>query len=168
MLVPNPKLVPLALSDDERRVLEGWTRRRTTAQALALRARIVLACAESGESNTVVAQRMNLGRHTVATWRARFLRDRLNGLSDEPRPGRPRTITDEQVEQIVVTTLETKPVNATHWSTRSLATQTGMTQSAVARFEAGGTVPTLLVLGRIARALDADLTVRVAPRSGAA
>ena len=100
MLVPNPQLVPLVLSEEERRVLEGWTRRRTTAQALALRARIVLACAESGESNTVVAQRLNLSRHTVGTWRARFLRDRLDGLSDEPRPGRPRTISDAQVEQV--------------------------------------------------------------------
>lgn len=131
--MPNPKLPPLILSDDERRMLESWTRRRTAAQALALRARIVLTCAETGESNTDVAQRMNLDRSTVATWRARFVRDRLDGLSDESRPGRPRTITDEQVEQIVVTTLETKPANATHWSTRSLAAQTGMTQSAVSR-----------------------------------
>ena len=133
MVVPSPKLVPLTLSDDERRVLESWTRRRTTAQGLALRARIVLACAEAGESNTVVAQRLDLDRHTVTKWRARFVRDRLDGLSDEPRPGRPRTITDEQVEHVVVTTLETKPANATHWSTRSLAAQTGMTQSAVSR-----------------------------------
>ncbi|WP_431910791.1 IS630 family transposase [Amycolatopsis thermoflava] len=130
--MPSPKLVPLTLSDDERRTLEGWTRRRTTAQALALRARIVLACAEGG-SNTDVARRLSLDRHTVTKWRARFVADRLDGLSDEPRPGRPRTISDEQVEQVVVTTLETKPANATHWSTRSLAAQTGMTQSAVSR-----------------------------------
>jgi transposase len=131
-VVPSPKLVPLILSDDERRTLEGWTRRRTTAQALALRARIVLACAEGG-SNTVVAQGLGVDRDTVATWRSRFVRDRLDGLTDEPRPGRPRTISDEQVERIVVTTLETKPANATHWSTRSLAAQTGMSQSAVSR-----------------------------------
>ena len=131
-MVPSPKLVPLILSDDERRTLEGWTRRRTTAQALALRARIVLACAEGG-SNTVVAQGLGVDRDTVATWRSRFVRDRLDGLTDEPRPGRPRTISDEQVERIVVTTLETKPANATHWSTRSLAAQTGMSQSAVSR-----------------------------------
>jgi transposase len=130
--MPSPKLVPLTLSDGERRTLEGWTRRRTTAQALALRARIVLACAEGG-SNTEVAGRLGLDRHTVTKWRARFVADRLDGLSDEPRPGRPRTISDEQVEQVVVTTLETKPANATHWSTRSLAAQTGMTQSAVSR-----------------------------------
>ncbi|QFU90214.1 IS630 family transposase [Amycolatopsis sp. YIM 10] len=130
--MPSSKLVPLVLSEEERRVLVGWTRRRTTAQGLAMRARIVLACAEGG-SNTDVAGRLRLNRSTVATWRARFVRDRLDGLSDEPRPGRPRTITDDQVEHVVVTTLETKPVNATHWSTRSLAAQTGMTQSAVSR-----------------------------------
>jgi transposase len=131
--VPNPKLVPLVLSEEERRVLQGWERRRTTAQALALRARIVLACAGSDESNTVVAQRLNLSRHTVGIWRSRFLRDRLDGLCDEPRPGRPRTISDDQVEQVVVTTLETKPANATHWSSRALASQIGMSQSAVSR-----------------------------------
>ena len=130
--MPSAKLAPLTLTDQERRILEGWTRRRTTAQGLAMRARIVLACADGG-SNTHVAERLQLNRSTVATWRARFVRDRLDGLSDEPRPGRPRTITDEQVEHVVVTTLETKPVNATHWSTRSLAAQTGMTQSAVSR-----------------------------------
>ena len=130
--MPSSKLVPLTLTDEERQVLEGWSRRRTTAQGLAIRARIVLTCAEGG-SNTDVAEQLQLNRSTVATWRARFVRDRLDGLSDEPRPGRPRTITDEQVEHIVVTTLETKPANATHWSTRSLATQTGMTQSAVSR-----------------------------------
>ncbi|AXB43009.1 IS630 family transposase [Amycolatopsis albispora] len=130
--MPSAKLVPLTLTDEERRILEGWTRRRTTAQGLAMRARIVLTCAEGG-SNTDIAERLRLNRSTVATWRARFVRDRLDGLSDEPRPGRPRTITDDQVERVVVTTLETTPVNATHWSTRSLAAQTGMTQSAVSR-----------------------------------
>lgn len=130
--MPSSKLVLLVLSEEERRVLVGWARRRTTAQGLAMRARVVLACAEGG-SNTDVAGRLRLNRSTVATWRARFVRDRLDGLSDEPRPGRPRTITDDQVERVVVTTLETKPVNATHWSTRSLAAQIGMTQSAVSR-----------------------------------
>lgn len=132
MAVPSPKLVPLTLSDDERRTLESWTRRRTTAQALALRARIVLACAEGG-SNSDVARLLNISRHPVTKWRGRFVRDRLDGLVDEPRPGRPRTITDDQVEHVVVTTLESKPDNATHWSTRSMAGHTGMTQSAVSR-----------------------------------
>ena len=130
--MPSSILVPLIVSDEERRTLEGWSRRRTTAQGLAMRARIVLACAEGG-SNTDVAQRLQLNRGTVASWRARFVRDRLDGLTDEPRPGRPRTITDAHVEHVVVTTLETKPANATHWSTRSLAAQTGMTQSAISR-----------------------------------
>ena len=130
--MPSSKLVPLVLSDEERLILDGWTRRRTTAQGLAMRARVVLACAEGG-SNTEVADRLQLSRNTVAMWRARFVRGRLDGLCDEPRPGRPRTITDEQVEHVVVTTLETKPANATHWSTRSLAAQTGLTQSAVSR-----------------------------------
>jgi transposase len=130
--MPSSKLAPLTLTDEERRVLEGWSRRRTTAQGLAMRARIVLTCAAGG-SNTEVAERLQLNRSTVATWRARFVRDRLDGLSDEPRPGRPRTITDDQVEHVVVTTLETTPAGATHWSTRSLAAQTGMTQSAVSR-----------------------------------
>lgn len=130
--MPSPKLAPLTLSDDERRTLEGWARRRKTAQALALRSRIVLACAEGG-SNTAVAGRVGVGRNTVTTWRARFLRDRLDGLTDEPRPGRPRTITDEQVERVVVTTLEATPPDATHWSTRSLAAATGMSQTAVSR-----------------------------------
>jgi transposase len=130
--VPSPKLVPLRLSDDERRVLESWSRRRTTAQGLAMRARIVLACAEGG-SNSEVAGRLGLHRGTVSTWRARFVRDRLDGLTDEPRPGRPRTITDDQVEQVVVTTLESTPKDATHWSTRSLAARVGLNQTAVSR-----------------------------------
>jgi transposase len=124
--------VPLGLSDDERRVLESWSRRRTTAQGLAMRARIVLACAEGG-SNSEVAGRLGLSRGTVSTWRARFVRDRLDGLTDEPRPGRPRTISDEQVEHVVVTTLETTPTDATHWSTRSLAARVGLNQTAVSR-----------------------------------
>ena len=132
MVVPSPKLAPLTLSDEERRTLEGWTRRGKTAQALALRSRIVLACAEGG-TNTAVAERVGVDRNTVATWRARFLRDRLDGLTDEPRPGRPRTITDEQVERVVVTTLESTPPDATHWSTRSLAAATGLSQTAVSR-----------------------------------
>jgi transposase len=122
----------LTLTDEDRRTLEGWTRRRKTAQALALRARIVLACAEGG-SNIAVAARLGVARGTVATWRSRFLRDGRDGLLDEPRPGRPRTVTDEQVEQVVVTTLEQTPADATHWSTRSMAARTGMSQSAVSR-----------------------------------
>ena len=115
--------------------LKAWARRPKTAQALALRARIVLRCAGGAgtDANTVVAAELGLERGTVAKWRSRFLVDRLDGLLDEPRPGRPRTVTDEQVEQVVTTTLESTPRNATHWSTRSLAAELGMSPSAVQR-----------------------------------
>ena len=91
------------LTGDERRTLENWVKRRSTAQGLALRARIVLACAQGG-SNVAVAARLGVSRTTVRKWRTRFLRDRLDGLPDEPRPGVPRTITDTQVEEVVVLT----------------------------------------------------------------
>jgi transposase len=90
----------------------------------------VLACAE-GASNAAVATRLGISRPTVTKWRSRFVAHRLEGLADEPRPGAPHTITDEQVEQVLVMTLETTPTDATHWSTRSLARATGMSQSAV-------------------------------------
>jgi transposase len=130
--VPGPKVAPLELSDEERRVLEGWSRRRTTAQALALRSRIVLACAEGG-SNTQVAVRLGISRETVRKWRTRFAASRLDGLADEPRPGAPRKITDAQVEEVIVKTLEQSPSNDTHWSTRSMAAATGMSQTAISR-----------------------------------
>jgi transposase len=131
--VPSPKLEPLVLSDDERRVLEGWSRRRKTAQALALRSRIVLACAEGG-SVTAVAGELGVSRTTAAKWRSRFAEQRLQGLSDEPRPGRPRSVTDEHVERVITATLEQAPPGGdTHWSTRSMARSAGMSQSAVSR-----------------------------------
>jgi transposase len=131
--MPSPKLAPLTLSDDERQVLEGWARRRKTAQALALRSRIVLA-SDGGASVSAVAAELGISRTTAAKWRSRFLEDRLDGLNDEPRPGRPRTITDEQVEAVITRTLEeTGPGEDTHWSTRSMASATGMSQTAVSR-----------------------------------
>ena len=130
--MPAPTAVAIELSDDERARLEAWSRRRTTAQALALRARIVLAAAE-GLSNSQIAERERVSRPTVTKWRNRFGALRLEGLLDEPRPGRPRTVTDEQVEAIVIATLESKPKNATHWSTRSLAEHLGLSQNAVWR-----------------------------------
>jgi transposase len=130
--MPDPRLVPLVLSDDERRTLENWSRRRSTAQGLALRARIVLACADGG-SNTAVAARLGVARSTVTTWRARFLARRLDGLHDEPRPGVPRTITDAQVEEVIVRTLEEVPQGATHWSKRELARQAGISPTSVHR-----------------------------------
>ncbi len=125
-------LPPITLSDDDRRTLQAWARRPTSAQRLASRARIVLACAE-GIGNDQVALRVGVGRVTVGKWRRRFLDARLDGLNDEPRPGAPRTITDDQVDQVVARTLETKPKAATHWSTRSMAGELGLSQTAVAR-----------------------------------
>jgi transposase len=130
--MPSFLLVPVELSDDERAQLESWTRRRTSAQALALRSRIVLLAAD-GLNNTEVAAELGIHRNVAGKWRSRFLEHRLDGLTDEPRPGRPRTITDEQVEEVVIKTLESTPKDATHWSTRSMAREVGLTQSAVQR-----------------------------------
>ena len=130
--MPSPTAVPIELSDDERLALEGWTRRRTSAAALSQRARIVLACA-AGEGNTHIARRLGVHRNTVALWRGRFLQWRLDGLLDEARPGQPRKITDEKVEEVITKTLESAPKNATHWSTRSMAAEVGLNQTAVAR-----------------------------------
>jgi transposase len=128
----GPKLPDLVLTDSERATLAQWTRRRTTAQALALRARIVLACAE-GRPNGDVASAERVSRPTVGRWRQRFVEQRCDGLLDEPKPGAPRRITDIDVERVLTTTLESTPRDATHWSTRSLAKQCGMSQTAVAR-----------------------------------
>lgn len=130
--MPGSVAVPIELSDDERAQLEVWTRRRTSAQALAQRSRIVLLAAE-GLTNTAIAERLGVHRPMVTKWRSRFAEHRLEGLTDEPRPGRPRTVTDEQVEEVIVKTLETTPKDATHWSTRSMAREVGLTQSAVLR-----------------------------------
>jgi transposase len=127
----DSRLEPLVLSDAERRTLENWAKRKT-AQGMALRARIVLACAE-GRSNTAVSTRLRVSRVTVTKWRARFLARRLDGLSDEPRPGVPRTITDVQVEEVVVRTPEEVPEGATHWSKRELARQMGISPTSVHR-----------------------------------
>jgi transposase len=130
--MPTPIAAEVVLTDEERARLEAWARRPTSAQALAVRSRIVLSAAE-GLGNTQVAQRLGLTRGTVSRWRARFVVDRVDGLLDEPRPGRPRTVTDEQVEAVITTTLESTPRDATHWSTRSMATELGLSQSAVSR-----------------------------------
>jgi len=131
MAVGRP-LPPLHLSAEERETLERWSRRRKTAQALALRARLILACA-AGEKNQDVAAAFRVTRPTVGKWRARFIERRLDGLLDEPRPGAPRRITDADVERVITRTLESKPKDATHWSTRSMARACGLTQSAVSR-----------------------------------
>ena len=130
--MPSPVAATIELTDDERAQLEAWERRRTSAQALALRARIVLAAAD-GRSNSEIATRLRITRPTVTKWRNRFVEHRLDGLTDEPRPGRPRTITADKVEEVIVKTLETVPKDATHWSTRSMAAEVGLTQNAVLR-----------------------------------
>src|SRR3954447_1909013 len=128
----RPK-APLVLSDAERQTLQQWARRAKTAQALALRARIVLACAE-GTNNQDVAAALGIWPQTVSKWRARFVTDRLDGLADEPPPGAARKITDEQGEAVIVKTLEEAPSNNdSHWSTRSMARATGMSQTAISR-----------------------------------
>jgi transposase len=130
--MPAPTAVEIILSDEERAALEAWTARRKTGQASAMRARIVLAAA--GQlSNREIAELEGVSAPTVTKWRNRFAERRLEGLVDEPRPGRPRTITDEQVEEVITKTLEGPPKNATHWSTRSMAAEAQVTQNAVLR-----------------------------------
>nr|WTB28798.1 IS630 family transposase [Streptomyces sp. NBC_00830]WTB32538.1 IS630 family transposase [Streptomyces sp. NBC_00830]WTB33258.1 IS630 family transposase [Streptomyces sp. NBC_00830]WTB33651.1 IS630 family transposase [Streptomyces sp. NBC_00830] len=130
----GPKLEPLLLADDERVVLERWVRRANSAQALALRARIVLACAGPEVPPIVaVARELRVSADTVRKWRRRFLAGRLDGLVDEPRPGRPPTITVDEVEAVVVATLEEIPKNATHWSRTSMAKKSGLSRSTVGR-----------------------------------
>lgn len=131
MPMGRPK-TPLVLTEDERRQLDTLAHRSRTAPQLARRARIVLACVDWGD-NTIVAKRLRLSPTTVCKWRARFLRDRLDGLYDEPRPGTPRTVTDDQIERVVVRTLETTPRGATHWSTRTMAKATGLSHMTIAR-----------------------------------
>jgi transposase len=123
---------PLTLTDDERDTLERWSRRPTTAQALATRARLILGCA-AGQSNTAVAREVRLTKQTIGKWRTRFLSQRLDGLVDEPRPGAPRRIGDTEVERVMRLTLETTPRDATHWSTRAMARRCGLSQTAVSR-----------------------------------
>jgi transposase len=126
------QLAPLTLSDEERAELESLTTRRKTAQALALRARIVLTCAEGGQ-NTEVAAKLGLDRQTVGKWRRRFVEGRVDGLHDEPRSGAPRTIDDARIEAVIVRTLENCPDNATHWSSRGMAEASGLSVSTVQR-----------------------------------
>lgn len=130
--MPSAKLPPVILSDDERATLHAWTRRRRTAQAMAFRARIVLA-ASTGATNTAIAERLGVVIPTVGKWRRRFLRQRIAGLLDAPRVGAPRKIADADVETAIRTTLESRPKDATHWSTRSLARKRGSSQSTVSR-----------------------------------
>lgn len=123
---------PIILTEDERRILEGYARRFTSAQALAKRAAIILALAE-GKAGNDVARDLRTSQVTVSLWRRRFLAGRISGLIDAPKTGRPRTIADERVERVVVTTLEDKPANATHWSTRDMAKRMGLSHMTISR-----------------------------------
>lgn len=131
MRTGRPK-AELTLSEVERRELEALARRRRSASALAQRARMVLACAQ-GLDNKTVARRVRVSPATVGKWRRRFVEDRVAGLMDEPRPGAPRQITDEQIEDVIIRTLETTPRGQTHWSTREMAKATGLSHMTINR-----------------------------------
>ncbi len=125
-------LAPFTLSESEREELRSITRSRSMAQSLATRARIVLLSAD-GDSNTDIAERLGLSKRTVGIWRRRYLTQRIAGLYDEPRPGGPRSIHDEQVAALLRKTLQTKPKDGTHWSCRSIAAETKLSKSTVQR-----------------------------------
>jgi transposase len=128
----GPALAKLTLSVDEREQLERWVRRRKSAQDLALRSKIILECT-SGVTNSEVARRMDVSLPTVRKWRNRFLDRRLDGLVDDPRPGRPATISVDHVEQVIVDTLESTPKTASHWSRAKMAEKSGLSKSTVGR-----------------------------------
>ena len=125
-------MAELVLLGDERAELERLARRTNVNRHLAFRARLVLACA-AGATNTVVARRYKTTNQTVGKWRKRFVADRLEGLYDEPRPGAPRSVTDEKVEEVLVKTLEEKPRGRTHWSTRSMAANVGLSATTIGK-----------------------------------
>ena len=126
------RLATLELSDEERSCLVSWTRRTTTGQGLAMRARIVLAAAD-GWSNSDIAVDFEISRPTVGKWRRRFIENRLDGLVDAPRPGPPRSVSDDEVDRVIAMTLEETPKGARQWTTRSMAHATGLSQSTVSR-----------------------------------
>lgn len=123
---------PISLTEGQRRELEAWSRRPKTAQALALRARIILAAAD-GWTSSEIGDELEVSRATISKWRNRFLRDGLDGLADLPRSGAPRRISDDDVDRVLAKTLEEQPPNATQWTTRSMAKATGLSQSSVSR-----------------------------------
>ena len=129
---PGRPTAEIDLSVEERDTLLRWARRPKSAQALALRCRIVLAAAD-GKRNKDIAAQLGCNPATVTKWRNRFAQRRLDGLHDEPRPGPPRSITDEDVERVIVKTLEETPNDATHWSTRSMAAESGLSQTAISK-----------------------------------
>src|SRR6202521_4700908 len=131
MPIGRPKQ-PLSLTEEERDRLQSLAHRARSQSLLARRARVVLACAE-GLDNKAVAKKLRCSLGMVGKWRSRFLKQRLEGLYDEPRPGAPRTVSDAQVEQVVIQTLESTPRAQTHWSTRGLAQATGLSRMTISR-----------------------------------
>jgi transposase len=131
MAIGRPKQ-PLSLTEEERDRLQSLAHRARSQSLLARRARVVLACAE-GLDNKAVAKKLRCSLGMVGKWRSRFLKQRLEGLYDEPRPGAPRTVSDAQVEQVVIRTLESTPRGETHWSTRGLAKATGLSRMTISR-----------------------------------
>jgi transposase len=129
----GPKPVALSLTPPEREILQALVRRRSSHQDVAMRARIVLACADPHATNTAIARRLGVSRQSVVTWRQRLLAHRLDGLSDAPRCGAPRRVSDDEIEHLIALTLETQPSAATHWSTRSMAKHVGLSQTMVSR-----------------------------------
>src|SRR3954452_22601416 len=123
---------PMLLTEDERRGLEQWARRPKTAQRLAVRSRIVLACAE-GLTNRAVAGRLHVSSNSVCKWRERFRSRRLEGLADEPRPGAPRRATDDVVVEVIPRTLEGSPPHTTQWTTRGMAEVAGLSKATISR-----------------------------------
>lgn len=123
---------PLMLTEDERRMLEQWARRPKSAQRLALRSRIVLACAD-GETNRAAASRLQVSSNCVCKWRERFRGRRLDGLLDEPRPGTPRKATDDRIVEVITRSLEGPPAHATQWTTRSMADAMGLSKATISR-----------------------------------
>jgi putative transposase len=136
--MPMPSIASASkveLSESERAELVAMARSRSIPAALSLRARIVLACAEAGVTAMDIAEQLSINRGTVAKWRDRYIEHRIRGLYDELRPGRPRTVDDERVAELITTTLQTKPADGgTHWSARTLASTTGISKSSVHRY----------------------------------
>ncbi|WP_406484927.1 helix-turn-helix domain-containing protein [Streptomyces sp. NBC_01563] len=165
----------LVLSEAERAELTRWARRAKTAQFLALRARIVLRCAEGG-TNKEIAAELGIAQGTVNRWRSRFLRLRLDGLTDEPRPGRPPSILLDQVEDVLTATLESTPGKDTHWSRASMAKHSGLSKSTVGRIwkkfdlkppsSRGGSHPSALTDPYVTISRHTALVVLVTRRAG--
>ena len=158
-MMAGRRAVRLVLSEAERAELQGLAARRSTAQAMALRARIVLACSD-GAQNQEVAARLDVCQATVGKWRRRFALHRVEGLRDEPRPGAPRTVDDARIEAVVTATLESVPPDATHWSSRGMAAASGLSVSTVQRvWRAFGLAPHRLETFKLST--DPDFVAKV-------